>query len=98
MSDKKSAIDWASIRKEYEAGKQSIRAIAKWYKISDAAIRKQAKKHDWKVANQKQSSQVAPSANRPAEGEGRRREIEITAARSNDNLIPGDPPAPEPTP
>lgn len=67
MSDKKSAIDWASIRKEFEAGKQSIRAIAKWYKISDAAIRKQAKKHGWKVANQKQSSQVATSANRPAE-------------------------------
>lgn len=67
MSDPKSAIDWASIRKEFEAGKQSIRAIAKWYKISDAAIRKQAKKHGWKVANQKQSSQVTPSANRPSE-------------------------------
>lgn len=68
MSDPKSAIDWASIRKEFEAGKQSIRAIAKWYKISDAAIRKQAKKHGWKVANQKQSSQVPPSANRTSEG------------------------------
>lgn len=67
MSDKKSAIDWVSIRKDYEAGTQSIRAIAKWYKISDAAIRKQAKKHGWKVANQKESSQAKPSANRPAE-------------------------------
>lgn len=67
MSDKKSAIDWASIRKEFEAGKQSIRAIAKWYKISDAAIRKQAKKHSWKVANHQESSQATPSANRPTD-------------------------------
>lgn len=67
MSDKKSAIDWAAIETEYRAGKQSIRAIAKWYKISDAAIRKQAKKHGWTVANQKQSSQVTPGANRLAE-------------------------------
>ena len=67
MSDKKSAIDWAAIEAEYRAGKQSIRAIAKWYKISDAAIRKQAKKHGWMVANQKQSSQVTQGANRSAE-------------------------------
>ncbi|WP_108397570.1 hypothetical protein [Devosia submarina] len=65
MSDKNSAIDWASIRLEFEAGKQSIRAIAKWYKISDAAIRKQAKKHGWKVANQQPSSQATASANPP---------------------------------
>lgn len=66
MSDKKSAIDWAAIEAEYRAGRQSIRAIAKWYKISDAAIRKQAKKHGWTVANQKQSSQQTQGANLPS--------------------------------
>jgi hypothetical protein len=86
MSDKKSAIDWVSIRKEYEAGTQSIRAIAKWYKISDAAIRKQAKKHGWKVANQKESSQTKPSANLPVvalePGEAPKVEQVITRGRN----------------
>lgn len=66
MSDKKSAVDWVSIEKEYRAGKQSIRAIAKWYKISDAAIRKHAKKHGWIVANQPASSQQTAGANQAA--------------------------------
>ena len=66
MSDKKSAVDWVSIEKEYRAGKPSIRAIAKWYKISDAAIRKHAKKHGWIFANQPVSSHQTASANQVA--------------------------------
>ena len=66
MNAKKTATDWPAIEAEYRAGKQSIRAIAKWYQISDAAIRKEAKKRKWERANQPASSQQTASANQPA--------------------------------
>ena len=66
MNAKKTATDWPAIEAEYRAGKQSIRAIAKWYSISDAAIRKEAKKRKWERANQPTSSQETASANQPA--------------------------------
>ena len=66
MNAKKTATDWPAIEAEYRAGKQSIRAIAKWYSISEAAIRKEAKKRKWERANQPASSQQTASANQPA--------------------------------
>ena len=66
MNAKKSATDWPAIEVEYRAGKQSIRAIAKWYQISDAAIRKEAKKRKWERANQPASSQQMVGANQSA--------------------------------
>ena len=65
MNAKKTATDWPAIEAEYRAGKQSIRAIAKWYSISDAAIRKEAKKRKWERANQPASSQQTKGANQP---------------------------------
>lgn len=47
MADQKSTVDWEDIRRDYEAGTQSIREIASWHSISDTAIRKRAKKECW---------------------------------------------------
>lgn len=43
----RSTIDWVRIEIEYLAGEDSIREIADRHEISDAAIRKRAKKHGW---------------------------------------------------
>lgn len=86
MSDQKSAIDWPSIKAEYEAGKASIRAIAEWYKISDTAIRKKAKAEGWTRANQQPSSQETKGANLPVvtldPGEAPKVEQVITRGRN----------------
>lgn len=66
MNAKKTATDWPAIEAEYRAGKQSIRAIAEWFSISDTAIRKEAKKRKWTRANQADSSQQKQVANQPA--------------------------------
>lgn len=63
MNAKKTATDWPAIEAEYRAGKQSIRAIAEWFQISDTAIRKEAKKRKWTRANQAASSQQTKGAN-----------------------------------
>lgn len=65
MNAKKTATDWPAIEAEYRAGKQSIRAIAEWFSISDTAIRKEAKKRGWVRSNQAASSQQTASANQP---------------------------------
>ncbi|MEO9297577.1 hypothetical protein [Devosia alba] len=66
MNAKKTATDWPAIEAEYRAGKQSIRAIAEWFQISDTAIRKEAKKREWVRANHAVSSQQRAAANQPA--------------------------------
>ncbi|RXJ70771.1 hypothetical protein CS022_22340 [Veronia nyctiphanis] len=40
-------IDWLGVETEYRKGLESNRKIAKTYGISEAAIRRQAKKHGW---------------------------------------------------
>lgn len=40
--------DWPAIKADYENTNKSIRAIAKWFRISDTAIRKKAKADEWK--------------------------------------------------
>lgn len=40
--------DWEAIEREYRAGQLSVNQIAKQYGCSEGAIRKRAKKEDWK--------------------------------------------------
>lgn len=47
MAKRKNSIPWDRIEIEYLAGEDSIREIADRYEISDAAIRKRAKKDGW---------------------------------------------------
>lgn len=47
MAKSRSTIDWPRIEIEYLAGEDSIREIADRHEISDAAIRKRAKKEGW---------------------------------------------------
>jgi hypothetical protein len=47
MPKSNKAIDWAGIERDYRAGVMSIREIAKWYGVTDTAIRKKAKAEGW---------------------------------------------------
>ena len=47
MADEKKSIDWPSIRADWEKSDKSIRWLASWYQVSDAAIRKKAKAEGW---------------------------------------------------
>ena len=47
MADKKKPTDWPSIRSDWEKSDKSIRWLASWYQISEAAIRKKAKADGW---------------------------------------------------
>lgn len=42
------SIDWSEVRREFEAGILSNRALAKKYGVSEAAVRKHAKKGGWR--------------------------------------------------
>lgn len=46
----KPKTDWEAIEREYRAGQQSIREIAKKHGVSDTAIRKEAKAKGWERA------------------------------------------------
>lgn len=47
MSKSDKPIDWAGIERDYLAGRMSTREIARWYGLSEAAIRKKAKQTWW---------------------------------------------------
>jgi len=47
MAKKDKPIDWVGIENDFTAGRMSVREIARWYGISEAAIRKKAKKTGW---------------------------------------------------
>lgn len=47
MADEKKPIDWPSIRSDWSKSDKSIRWLASWYQISEAAIRKKAKAESW---------------------------------------------------
>lgn len=47
MAKAKKPIDWAAVEREYSKTDQSIREIARWYGISDKAIRLRAKEKKW---------------------------------------------------
>ncbi|WP_347455685.1 hypothetical protein [Acinetobacter thermotolerans] len=47
MAKEKVTPDWEKIEAEYRSGVKSIREIAQGFGVSDTAIRKRAKTHDW---------------------------------------------------
>lgn len=47
MTDKKKPVDWAEIERDYRTSPMSVREIARWYSITEAAIRKRAKRDGW---------------------------------------------------
>lgn len=47
MRTPKKTIDWAGIETDFTTGDMSIRDLAKWYSVSEAAIRKRAKANGW---------------------------------------------------
>ncbi len=47
MTDEKKPVDWAEIERDYRSSSMSVREIARWYGITEAAIRKRAKRDGW---------------------------------------------------
>ena len=47
MARAKPKVDWAAVEREYRKTDTSVRELAGWYKIDEAAIRYRAKKHGW---------------------------------------------------
>lgn len=68
MSDEKTTVDWAGIERDFTTTTRSIREIARWFQLSETAIRKRAKAEGWKRPEKQASSQLQTSANQPAIG------------------------------
>ncbi|MCE4223413.1 hypothetical protein HCU64_06585 [Methylobacterium sp. C25] len=64
MAKAKKPIDWAAVEREYSKTDQSIREIARWYGISDKAIRLRAKEKKWPPRGEG-APQAAPQAAQP---------------------------------
>ncbi|WP_427024721.1 hypothetical protein ACP4J4_01780 [Aureimonas ureilytica] len=43
----KKPIDWEGIKTDYTTGDMSIRDLARWHRVSEAAVRKRAKAEGW---------------------------------------------------
>lgn len=57
MTDEKKPVDWAEIERDYLTSPMSVREIARWYGITEAAIRKHAKKEGWARPEKPEGSQ-----------------------------------------
>lgn len=57
MTDEKKPVDWAEIERDYRSSSMSVREIARWYGITEAAIRKRAKKDGWARPEKPEGSQ-----------------------------------------
>ena len=65
MADQKPAIDWADIERDYRTGSMSVREIARWYSVSDGAIRKKAKAGGWKRLGTQGGTQAEGASSTP---------------------------------
>ena len=65
MADDKKPIDWPEIERDYLAGSMSVREIARWYNVSEGAIRKRAKANGWTRAGAQESTQGAGASEQP---------------------------------
>jgi hypothetical protein len=57
MTDEKKPVDWAEIERDYRTSSMSVREIARWYGITETAIRKRAKKDGWTRPEKQEGSQ-----------------------------------------
>lgn len=57
MTDEKKPVDWAEIERDYRTSSMSVREIARWYGISETAIRKRAAKDGWTRPEKPEGSQ-----------------------------------------
>lgn len=63
MADEKKTVDWAGIEHDYTTTPRSIREIARWFSLSEGAIRKKAKAGNWvRPASAQQDAPAHPPA------------------------------------
>jgi hypothetical protein len=56
MADDRKPVDWAEIERDYRTSPMSVREIARWYGISETAIRKKAKAGGWERPGSQEGS------------------------------------------
>lgn len=66
MTDEKKPVDWAEIERDYRTSSMSVREIARWYGITETAIRKRAKKDGWARPEKPEGSQAEEREPEPA--------------------------------
>ncbi len=62
MTDAKTTVDWAGIEFDYRSTTRSIREIARWFQLSETAIRKKARAEGWVREAGSQGSRVQTAA------------------------------------
>lgn len=67
MTDEKKPVDWAEIERDYRTSPMSVREIARWYGITEAAIRKRAKRDGWARPEKPEGAQGAQEPEREPE-------------------------------
>lgn len=65
MTDEKKPVDWVEIERDYRTSPMSVREIARWYGITEAAIRKRAKRDGWARPEKPEGSQADDRAPEP---------------------------------
>jgi len=60
MTETRKPIDWADIERDYSTSPMSVREIARWHGVTEAAIRKHAKKAKWVRPETAPGSQQEP--------------------------------------
>jgi hypothetical protein len=56
MTDEKKPIDWSEIERDYRSSPMSVREMARWYGISEAALRKRAGRDGWERPEKPESA------------------------------------------
>ena len=62
MTEPEKPIDWAGIEADFRNGRDSIREIARWYSVSEKAIRKRAKAGEWVRTHPQHGPHQKPTA------------------------------------
>lgn len=65
MADEKKPVDWAEIERDYRTSPMSVREMARWYGITEAAIRKRAKRDGWERPGSQEGSRPEAANTEP---------------------------------
>lgn len=58
MAEDNKPIDWVEIERDFRTGTMSVREMAKWYGVSEGAIRKRAKANGWERSGTQSGTQA----------------------------------------
>lgn len=89
MCKDKKLIDWAGVERDYTKTELSIRELARWYGVTDTAIRLRAKKEGWERPPGAKKAKAEPAPPVPAPIIIVREPTELTAENTDPAAIVG---------